>query len=126
MKLRSAHVWLKFPVNWLLLACAAFPFLWLNAFALLVLRARLVLGRWPSYNNPDPKLLGMDWHYNGVLVGFALVMTFAFVGIVGAVMGRIFSRQVPWTLVLLNIVTPVLTIALVRLEPWGFGDWLID
>jgi hypothetical protein len=32
--------------------------------------ASLVIGHWPSYNNPDPKTLG--WDYEHVIVGLAL------------------------------------------------------
>jgi len=38
-----------------------------------VLRARLVLGHWPTYSNPDPKNLGMGLHYGCIWIGIYLL-----------------------------------------------------
>ncbi len=43
-----------------------YPLLWFLFFYSYVIRTRYVLDRWPSYNNPDPKSLGFDKHYNFV------------------------------------------------------------
>ena len=75
MPWRRSHEWMRYAPNWLLLAGAVYPLLWLNAFALFVIRARLILGRWPSPYNPDPKDLGMDLHYHGLLLGGVLLVT---------------------------------------------------
>lgn len=54
-------------------ACLA-PAAWLAFFYLFVLRARLVLGRWPYYGHPDPKDLGFDLHH--ALLWFGLISTY--------------------------------------------------
>jgi|SRR6218665_128164 len=37
------------------------------AFYSFVIRARIALSRWPSYENPDPKLLHFDYHREVVM-----------------------------------------------------------
>ena len=48
---------------------AYFPLVWLAVAGLFVLRAYFELGFWPSNGSPDPKNIGMDWHFSLVWVG---------------------------------------------------------
>jgi len=62
---------LKHPI-WLKLAwtITLMPSIYLVLFYSYVLRARLVLGRWPIPYQPDPQELGFDFHYR--LIFFSL------------------------------------------------------
>lgn len=117
---------MRYAPNWLLLAGAMYPLLWLNAFALFVIRARLILGRWPSPYNPDPKDLGMDLHYHGLLLGGVLLVTCGIGTFLAALVARWRSKRVPWLLIVLAAATPVLTILLTRWDPGRFMEWFMD
>jgi hypothetical protein len=117
---------MRYAPNWLLLAGAVYPLLWLNAFALFVIRARLILGRWPSPYNPDPKDLGLSIHYGCLLWGLVAIVAVGLLTFVGALVARRFSKKVPWLLVILAAATPVLTILFIRWDPGRFMEWFMD
>lgn len=48
------------------------PAAWFTAFWLFVLRARLILGHWPTPYNPDPKDLGFSCHRMAIVLGLPL------------------------------------------------------
>ena len=62
------------PLEAWLWGLASVPAVWLIAFGLFVLRARLSLGRWPAPYQPDPKDLGFDFHYTAVVAGMPLML----------------------------------------------------
>jgi hypothetical protein len=66
--MKEEHPPRSFPLVTLFLA--SFPLLLLIIFFAYVFRARLVLGHWPSYNNPDPKQLGWCIQHSFLQLGF--------------------------------------------------------
>jgi hypothetical protein len=114
-----------FPLTALTLA--AFPLLLLVAFFGYVIEARLHLGHWPSYGQPDPKQLGW-WIQHSILqlsfVGFPMVALIA-AGL--AVFGRVRSREFPFlTIIATIVVASAALIAFARIDPGGFVDWFWD
>lgn len=75
--------------------CAA-PFLWLVGVLALYFRARLYLGVWPTYANPDPKLLPFEFHHLALQYGLFLLPCATFVVLVLWLVGSR-SRSVYFT-----------------------------
>jgi hypothetical protein len=46
------------------------PTIWFALFGLLVLRAALAVGEWPTYGNPDPKDLALPLHHTFTIIVF--------------------------------------------------------
>jgi hypothetical protein len=83
----------SFPV--LTLFLATFPFVLLAVFFSYVLRARLFLGHWPSYNQPDPKQLGWWIQHSFLQVGFVALPAVALGAVILAIVGRFQRRDFP-------------------------------
>jgi hypothetical protein len=99
----------------------------LIAFLGYVVEARLHLGHWPSYANPDPKQLGW-WLQHSLLqlgfIGFPLVALLA-IGL--AVFGRTRSREFPfWTTIGTIVATGAALVLYAWIDPGGFVDWFAD
>ena len=118
--------WFSHPTIMLLLLCAAYPLLWLTTFAFFVLRARLLLGRWPTGNNPDPKALDMEWHRSSLMLGLIAIPAVGLVSFLIALAARVRFRILPWWLVLLMGITPVATVLILRCDPFDFIGWFAD
>ena len=90
-------------------------------------QARVYLGHWPSYNNPDPKNLGWMIQHASLQLGFTL-FPLAILGAVGAsIAGRAKSPDFPlWRVIGTAIVCSALLIAYCGLDPGGFLDWFWD
>lgn len=58
---------IKKTLRLLVLTAIYYPLIDLMLFYSFVLRTTIGLGRFPQYNNPDPKELGFDIHYNIVM-----------------------------------------------------------
>jgi hypothetical protein len=81
------------------LSLALFPMLLLMVFFAYVLRARLFLGHWPSYNNPDPKQLGWWIQHSFLQLGLITFPAVALLATMFAIACRFLSRDFPlWTL----------------------------
>jgi hypothetical protein len=93
-----------------------------------VLRARVVLGRWPTPYNPDPKDIGY-WYYVAVFYGIlAAVLSVPLLLAVAAVacyrQPRTWWRLALAFLLCVGILAG--SIALHRLDPGGFSEWFGD
>ncbi|MBD2546711.1 hypothetical protein [Planktothricoides raciborskii] len=121
---------LKHPI-WLKLAwtITSMPSIYLVLFYSYVLRARLVLGRWPIPYQPDPRELGFDFHFQLIffsLLGIALsLFAMAVVFIL-----RIFSvkiRKFSYSLAAL-IYSSSLVLSWISLyaDPGDFWEWFMD
>ena len=111
-------------VAWVL---ALFPFLFLALFFVYVIRARLHLGYWPSYNHPDPKQLG--WQFQHGLLWLGLV-NFPYAGglaVVLAIISRVRARDFPvWAIISTAVLGSAAVIAFGRMDPGGFLNWFCD
>ncbi len=93
-----------------------------------VLRARIVLGRWPTPYNPDPKDIGY-WHYVVVFYGIIAALLSVPLLLAAAAVAGYRRPKAWWRLVLaLLLCLGVLagSIVLYRLDPGGFSEWLAD
>lgn len=104
------------------------PISWVALFFSFVLRARHALGRWPSYDHPDPKQLGFGWHHliiwltiNLVLASFCLAPVFLVIGI-----ARLRSRFHQWVSLSLFVLGVILILVILFVDPGGFLDWFAD
>ncbi len=114
-----------FPIATLLLA--SFPLLLLMVFFAYVLRARLFLGHWPSYNDPDPKQLGWWIQHSFLQLGFIAFPAVALLATMFAVAGRLHSRDFPfWTMLAIIALACGIVIAFARVDPGGFVAWFWD
>jgi uncharacterized membrane protein YGL010W len=103
------------------------PLGWLVIFSVFILRVYLKLGHMPTYNNPDPKDLGMDINYNMVFWGLPVVLfsaIFWIIAIVGT--GIIDRRKLAKVDCLIYIIIYLTIIFLLRSQGLGLGNWLTD
>jgi hypothetical protein len=115
------------PFHLATLILAAFPLFLLVAFFGYVIEARLHLGHWPSYANPDPKQLGWAIQHSTLQLGFVGFPVVAFLAAGLAMLGRARSREFPiWTVIVTVVMASVTLIAFTRLDPGGFVDWFWD
>ena len=106
---------------------ATFPFLLLIVFFSYVLRARLFLGHWPSYNQPDPKQLGWWIQHSFLQLGFIAFPAVALSAIILAIVGRFHRRDFPvWTILAITALACGVLIAFARVDPGGFIVWFWD
>jgi hypothetical protein len=111
----------------LTLLLAAFPLFVMVAFFAYVIRARLYLGHWPSYNHPDPKQLGWWIQHSLLQLGFVGFPFASLLAVVSAIVGRVRSREFPfWTIIITIIVASAVLIAFTLIDPGGFVDWFWD
>ncbi len=109
------------------LTLAAFPLFVLVAFFCYVIEARLYLGHWPSYGNPDPKQLGWWLQHSLLQLGFVGFPVVALVATGLAVFGRARSREFPFLTIIATIaVASAALIVFARIDPGGFVDWFWD
>jgi hypothetical protein len=121
------------PILWVtviaVLAVGFLPFAWWTSFLIPAVRARQYLGRWPSYDHPDPKQLPADfgsipeWVENAV----PLLVLAALVG--GTLL--VMTRRVPkrwwlWTAVVVWLVAWGCSYGLLAADPGGFAEWALD
>jgi len=115
----------SFPV--LTLFLATFPFVLLAVFFSYVLRARLFLGHWPSYNQPDPKQLGWWIQHSFLQVGFVALPAVALGAVILAIVGRFQRRDFPVrTIIAIAALACGVLIAFARVDPGGFIAWFWD
>jgi len=90
-------------------------------------QARVYLGHWPSYNNPDPKNLGWFIQHAALQLGFML-FPLAILGAVGVLIaGRAKTADFPLRPVMgTAILCSALLIAYCRVDPGGFLEWFWD
>jgi hypothetical protein len=109
----------------LILAC--FPLQLLLALYLFALRARLHLGRWPSYNNPDPKRLGWRFHHDALAIGFSSAPIVSFVCLVLVFGGRKYEPQFRHRAVIATLLTSWSIFFVYRyFDPYGLLNWFAD
>lgn len=109
------------------LALAAFPLLLLVAFLGYVIEARLHLGHWPSYAQPDPKQLGWWIQHRILQLGFECFPVAALLAAGLAVIGRVRSREFPFFPIIATIVMANRAfLAFARIDPGGFVNWFWD
>jgi hypothetical protein len=89
--------------------------------------ASLVIGHWPSYNNPDPKNLGFD--YEHLTVGLAL-MTLPLTGpimIAITLWGHLRKKNPPvWLILSVGAVSWTIWGFYWRYDPAGLIGWYFD
>lgn len=111
----------------LLLLLAGYPLGVVVSLYSFVLRARLKLGFWPAPYRPDPKELGFDLHYLGVMLA---LITFPFVTLVcvGWILAaRVRCRDFPMGPMLAYAGgCAALGFCLLRLDPGNFVEWFFD
>jgi len=110
--------------NFIIMMLIFVEYLYLITFYSFVIRARLFLSRWPSYENPDPKLLHFDIHQEIVADSF----TYSFISILFLLVFFIISlyfkikiKQIYWLLYLLGICLIAYNLLLDPLFEW-FSD----
>ncbi len=102
------------------------PVLSLAAFYSFVLRARWAIGHWPTYNHPDPKLLGFQFHHVAVTLLMVVLPVAGLValGYLGATLRQPSrqSKSMRWAMIALFGLAVVLWTA----DPGGFVNWFAD
>jgi hypothetical protein len=86
----------------------------------------MVLGHWPQYNHPDPKTLGFTLHHGVVTLG---MMGLPVACVLGLALGMVIlarTRRAPIGLLLASLGTPLLVMAVLRIDPLGLADWFLD
>ena len=115
------------PFHLTTLTLAAFPLLLLVAFFGYVVEARLHLGHWPSYGQPDPKQLGWWIQHSILQLGFVGFPVVALIAAGLAVVGRVRSREFPFVAILATVVVAsAALVAFAQTDPGGFVDWFWD
>jgi hypothetical protein len=115
------------PVPLATLFLAASPLALLLVFFAYVVRARVYLGHWPSYNHPDPKQLGWWIQHTLLQAGFIGFPVAPLVAGVLAVVGRARSREFPiWTIIATGVLASATLISFAWLDPGGFMNWFWD
>lgn len=105
---------------------AAYPFVWLACFYLLVLRTRFAVGHWPHHAHPDPKHTGLDIHYSLLVWG---MLALPFIGLGASSFGlwcKLRTRDISWPLVLGPALSVVATVVYLSVDPGKFWDWFLD
>jgi hypothetical protein len=127
MKALQMRWWTGNPFVLFSFALALFPALVIILFACYVREARLWIGHWPQYNNPDPKILGMDWTRAFIALGVLSIPYMGTLAVLFALIGRSMSRTFPvWTISILAIAVTSLAFILCRIDPGGFLNWFYD
>jgi hypothetical protein len=103
------------------------PAAWLALFYSFVVRAYLILGRWPQPYLPDPKDLGMDWHHVAIWLSFPIVAVGSMVFSLMVVRGRsqFLQGRYKWGVVFFGIAFVMWLIAM-RTDPGHFLEWFVD
>jgi hypothetical protein len=115
------------PIPLFALSLAAFPFIWLAIFYSFVIRAALMLERWPSYNNPDPKRLGFALHHGFLWLGLINMHGVIGAAIVVAIFCKIKWRDFPFfTVFSIGVGSLLVLYSVVKIDPGGFVDWFAD
>lgn len=96
---------------------------------LFVLRARVELGRWPSFSNPDPKELGFDVHHS--TWHLALPLELAAAPVLLAVVLATWSRRPNRRREMLAAIAVYFALLLSSMvlfwaDPGGFSEWMMD
>ena len=106
---------------------AASPALLIVALLGYALQARVQLGHWPSYNNPDPKNLGWPIQHVALQFGLAGFPLAVMAAVILAIVGRAQSREFPALSVIFTaIVCGALLLVYNRMDPGGFLGWFWD
>ncbi|NUN98555.1 MAG: hypothetical protein HUU16_20550 [Candidatus Omnitrophica bacterium] len=109
-------------------AASLVPFIGLAAFYSFVLRARLALGYWPSYNHPEPKELGFDLHSLAIGLCVYVVMDsmilYPFIALFKR--GMFAPDTSHWVAVLLFFLGSALCFFIARSDPGDFLTWWVD
>jgi hypothetical protein len=111
------------PLTTLMWGLALTPVGWVVLFGLFILRARMVLGRWPAPNQPDPKELGLDVHYLAIVAGAPSMLTAALCVLVLPLMLR--QRQ-SWVVTCVALCGLAAVVVLARIDPGNVFAWLGD
>jgi hypothetical protein len=127
MKALQLRWWIENPFVLFSFVLAIFPALVMFLFACYVCEARLWIGHWPQYGNPDPKILGMKWARSFIGVGMVSVPYTGTLAILFALIGRSMSRTFPvWTISIIAIVITSVAFIFYRTDPGGFLNWFVD
>lgn len=115
------------PLPLAALILAVSPLLFSLAVLLFAGLVWLSRGHWPSYNNPDPKLV--FWGIPCLLLQLCVILVPA--ALTGAnalaVIGRSRSRQFPFfTILIASAVSVAVLVAYGRIDPGGFMNWFLD
>ncbi len=118
---------LRCPLTCLTMLLAAYPMWGLLWFYSYVLQARLQLGHWPSYNNPDPQQLAWPVACLSLHLGLTLAPLAGILASVLIVVARLRSREFPvYTAAAVLILSQALLVAVSQWDPGDFFAWFAD
>ena len=127
MKALQMRRWMANPFVLFSFVLAVFPALVMFLFFCYVCEARLWIGHWPQYNNPDPKILGMDWTRAFIGLGFVAFPYTGTLAVMFALIGRSMSRTFPvWTISIIAIAFTSVAYNLYSVDPGGFLNLFYD
>lgn len=125
-RLAQRWSWPRFTVVVAVLL-AVYPVMVLVDFYSFVLATRMELGRWPVFNDPDPKL--MAGHAQRIRITLGLV--FVPVAVISAGMLSLtarwwFSCFPVWRILGLGVVCTAIFWCVARMDPGGYWNWFMD
>lgn len=114
-------------VNILHMLLGLIPFSWLVVFYLYVVRAAVVLHKFPAPYRPDPKELGFVWHHAviGILLEVAFYSAFAWVFLI-PFRKFLLPNQPLLFRACFYVVSWILIIWIVWVDPGRFFEWYCD
>ena len=106
---------------------AVYPVFVLVDFYSFVLAARVELGRWPVFNDPDPKLMSGHEQRIRVTLGLVFVPVAGISAGVLSLAGRRWLSCFPvWRIISLTAVCTAIFYTVARLDPGGYWNWFMD
>jgi hypothetical protein len=103
------------------------PLVVLANFYLFVLLARIDLGHWPVFNDPDPRYLPANLVRYTIVLSFVLLPFSAAAALALSLFGRWRNAHFPlWRLLGLLCASAAMLVIVLWIDPGGFKNWFID
>ena len=111
-------------LNSIIIILIFLEYLYLITFYSFVIRTRIALSRWPSYENPDPKLLDFDIHREIVADSFTYSSISIIFLLLFFIISLLFKIKIKLIYLLLYLFGIFLNAYNLLLDP--FFEWFID
>ena len=102
------------------------PLGWLSFFTLFITRACIKLGKFPSYNNPDPKTLNFDIHWSILFLTLLPVFGSIVLWIPLSVIEAVTDKNLRKLDVLVYSISYICLVAIIVFDLLGLFEWFFD